>query len=391
MPKLTPRRLAGVAERASRGFAALLLTGPRRSGKTTLLQLLRPKADYRLLEDPDTLAHAKQDPRGFLDGLRLPVILDEIQNAPELLPYIRTRIDAAPERKGRWFLTGSQEAPLMKGVTESMAGRVAVFQLLPFSRQEHAKVAPFLGGFPEVLARPALAEAWFRSYVQTYLERDVRAVSGIRDLATFRRFLGLLAARVGQVLNRTDLAGPLGVSVPTVTEWLGILEITGLLLLAQPFTESFGKRLIKSPKIYFGDTGLVCHLLGLRGAADLARSPFAGPIFENHVACEIVKAQQHHGRRRELYFLRDKLGVEVDFAVPMGARRLALLEAKSTRTLLPRMGNPMRLFMAAAKGYDCRAWLVHPGPDLEGAGGGGERVRACSVDSLPAQILGLGG
>ena len=219
----------------------------------------------------------------------------------------------------------------------------------------------------------------------------MRAVSSIRDLATFRRFLGLLAARVGQVLNRTDLAGPLGVSVPTVTEWMGILEITGLLLLAQPFTENFGKRLTKSPKIYFGDSGLVCHLLGLRSAADLSRSPFGGPIFENHVACEIVKAQQHHGRRRELYFLRDKTGVEVDFAVPMGARRLALVEAKSTRTLLPKMGNPMRLFMGAAKGYDCQAWLVHPGPDLAGAGGGGERVRASSVDSLAATVLGLDG
>ena len=257
MRKPILRQLITVANAASRGFPAVLLTGPRRSGKTTLLQLMRPKADYRLLEDPDTLAQVHDDPRGFLDGLRFPAILDEIQNAPELLPYIRSRIDAAPGQKGRWLLTGSQEAPLMKGVTESMAGRVAVFQLLPFSHQEHAKVSPFLGGFPEVLARPTLAETWFRSYVQTYLERDVRAVSGIRDLSVFRRFLGLLATRAGQVLNKTDLAGPLGVSIPTVDAWIGILEVTGLLLLAQPFTENFGKRLTKSPKVYFSDTGLV--------------------------------------------------------------------------------------------------------------------------------------
>ena len=389
MRKFTPRLLVPIAEAASHGFAALLLTGPRRSGKTTLLQLMRPKADYRLLEDPDTLGQVRYDPRGFLDGLRFPAILDEIQNAPELLPYIRSRIDAAPGRKGRWLLTGSQEAPLMKGVTESMAGRVAVFQLLPFSRQEHPKVSPFLGGFPEVLARPALAETWFRSYVQTYLERDVRAVSGIRDLSIFRRFLGLLATRAGQVLNKTDLAGPLGVSVPTVDAWIGILEVTGLLFLAQPFTENFGKRLTKSPKIYFSDTGLVCHLLGLRSTAELARSPFSGPIFENHVACEIAKAQQHHGRRRELYFLRDKAGAEVDFAVPMGARRLALVEAKTTRTVLPRMGDPMRLFMRAAKGYQCQGWIVHPGPDLPGFSGAGEGVHACSANSIATKILGF--
>jgi hypothetical protein len=389
MRKPIPRRLIPFAEAASRGFPALLLTGPRRSGKTTLLQLMRPKADYRLLEDPDTLAQVKEDPRGFLDGLRFPVILDEIQNAPELLPYIRSRIDAAPNRKGRWLLTGSQEAPLMQGVTESMAGRVAIFQLLPFSRQEHAKVTPFLGGFPEVLARPMLADTWFRSYVQTYLERDVRAVSGIRELSTFRRFLGLLATRAGQVLNKTDLAGPLGVSVPTVDAWIGILEVTGLLILARPFTENFGKRLTKSPKIYFSDTGLVCHLLGLRSAADLSRSPFAGPIFENHVACEIVKAQQHHGRRRELYFLRDKTGLEVDFAVPLGARRLALVEAKSTRTILPRMGNPMRLFMRAAKGYQCQGFIVHPGMDVPGFSGAGEGVQACGADSIAAKVLGF--
>jgi predicted AAA+ superfamily ATPase len=387
MVRPAPRLLASSVDRACRGFSAVLVTGPRRAGKTTLLRMLRPEADYRLLEDPDTLAQVRDDPRGFLDSLHPPVILDEIQNAPELLPYIRSRIDAAPSRKGRWLLTGSQEAPLMQGVTESMAGRVAAFQLLPFSQQEHPKVSPFWGGFPEVLARPTLAETWFRSYVQTYLERDVRAVSGIKDLAVFRRFIGLVAARVGQILDKTGIAGPLGVSVPTVGAWIDVLEVTGLALLAQPFTENFGKRIIKSPKLYLGDTGLACHLLGLRSPAELDRSPFKGPIFENHVACEIAKAQQHRGHRRELYYLRDKNGIEVDFVVPAGPRRLDLIEAKSTRTILPRMGNAMRLFMKAAKGYSCRGFVVHPGAAIDRFAGAGENVRACPANEVAEHIV----
>ena len=385
-----PRLLQKPIEKALRGFSALLLSGPRRSGKTTLLRQLRPEADYRLLEDPDVVAQVRADPRGFLDGLRFPAILDEIQNAPELLPYIRSRIDQRPERKGRWLLTGSQEAPLMSRVTESMAGRVAVFQLLPFSCEEHPKTSDFLGGFPEALARPGLAEDWFRSYLQTYLERDVRAVSGIRDLAVFRRFLALLGARVGQVLNKTDLAGPLGVSVPAIDSWLSILELTGLLLLARPYAENFGKRLTKAPKVYLADNGLARHLLGIRSRAELARSPFRGALFENHVACELVKAQQNRGLRRELYFLRDKNGVEVDFAVPVGAGRLALVEAKSTRTLLPRMGDPIRVYAKAAGGRVAQGFIVHPGSSLPAPASAGAGVVACPASEVGSRIVGGG-
>ena len=385
----TARILMSSVKAALKGFGAVLVTGPRRSGKTTLLKMIFPRAEYRLLEDPDVLAQVRSDPRGFLDGLKLPVMLDEIQNAPELMAYIRTRIDEHPRRKGLWLLTGSQEAPLMKGVTESMAGRVAVFQLLPFSSQENRRVSPFIGGFPEVLARPKLIETWFRSYLQTYLERDVRAVSNIRDLAVFRRFLSLLAARVGQVLNKSALAGPLGLSVPAVDSWIGILETTGILLLAQPFTENFGKRLVKAPKVYFSDNGLVCHLLGLRSMAELQRSPFKGALFENHVACEIVKGQQHHGLRRELFYLRDKNGLEVDFAVPTGDGGLALIEAKTTRTLLPKMGDTIRHYARTAKGYRCEGWVVYPAPVLRGSSGVGMDVRSCPAHEIAQKILGL--
>jgi len=206
------------------------------------------------MEDPDIIARVQDDPRGFLEEVQPPAILDEIQNVPQILNYVRTLIDRHPNKRGQWLFTGSQEASLMKGVTESMAGRVAVFQLLPFAGTEHPKVSLVRGGFPEVLAHPSVAAIWFRSYVQTYLERDVRAISFIRDLATFRRFLSLVASRCGHILNRANMAGPLGVSVPTISEWLNILEITGHIILVPPFFENFGKRLIKSPKLYFVDS-----------------------------------------------------------------------------------------------------------------------------------------
>ena len=211
------RSLTGELLKAARAFGALIVTGPRRAGKTTLLRHAFPQASYHPLQDPDAVARFRADPQGFLDDVRLPAILDEIQNVPEILPFIRARIDRNPSATGTWLLTGSQEAPLMKGVTESMAGRAAILQLLPFSAAETPKVSVLRGGFPEAVGRPSSAGLWFRSYVQTYLERDVRAVTAIRDLATFRRFLALVASRTGQMLNKTDLAAPLGVSVPTVT------------------------------------------------------------------------------------------------------------------------------------------------------------------------------
>lgn len=357
--KYIPRQIETEITKASKSFSAVILTGPRRAGKTTLLRKLFPQAAYYLIEDPDVIARLQSDPRSFLDDIRCPAILDEIQNVPELLSYVRSRLDRSPNKKGQWFLTGSQEAPLMRGVTESLAGRAALFTLLPFSQQESPKVSLLKGGFPEVLARPSAGSIWFRSYVQTYLERDVRSVTSIRNLSTFRRFLALVASRCGQILNRTDLAAPLGVSVPTISDWLNILEITGQIILVPPFFENFGKRLIKSPKLYFVDSGLVCHLLGIESEKGLDRSPFLGPLFEGFVAAEILKQQMASGRPRALYYFRDQQGLEVDFIVPAGDQRLLFIETKASRTVVPAMAKPMERLAEAKTNYRITKALIH--------------------------------
>jgi predicted AAA+ superfamily ATPase len=354
--------LGNILQDASRHFPVVVVTGPRRAGKTTLLRQLFPKAQYVLLEDPDIRGRIRSDPRTFLEELRPPVVLDEIQNAPELLNYVRTLVDAAPRRMGQWLFTGSQEAPLMQGITESMAGRAAILQLLPFSVTETPKVSVLHGGFPEVLARPKSRGVWFASYLQTYLERDVRAITNIRDLVTFRRFLALLASRHGQILNKTDLAAPLGVSVPTISEWLHILEVTGQVMVIPPYFENLGKRLIKSPKIYWGDSGLACDLLGIRSEAELQRSPFLGQLFEGFVAAEILKSQANQGARRELYFFRDQQGLEVDFLIPRSNAGLWLIECKAEKTVRPTMAGPLLSLRRALGKRSRRLIIVHRRP-----------------------------
>jgi predicted AAA+ superfamily ATPase len=295
------------------------------------------------------VARLRADPQGFLDAVQTPVILDEVQNVPEVFALVRSRIDRQPRRRSQWLLTGSQEAPLMRGVTESMAGRAAVLQLLPFSTRETPEVSLLHGGYPEALARPGAARLWFSSYLQTYLERDVRSVTAVKDLATFRRFLALLASRHGQVLNKTDLAAPLGISVPTISQWLGVLETTTQILIVPPFYENLGKRLIKSPKVYLADSGLACHLLGIDTTEELTKSPFSGALFEGFIASEVVKAQVNAGGRRELYYFRDQQGLEVDFLIPRRGGAIVLVECKASRTVTPQMAASLRQLGAAMK------------------------------------------
>ncbi|MEQ1907634.1 MAG: ATP-binding protein [Vicinamibacterales bacterium] len=365
--RYVPRELEAVVQKAARNFGVVVVTGPRRSGKTLLLRHVRADAQYFLFEDPDVVSRFRHDPQAFLDAVSGPAILDEIQNVPEVFNYVRSRVDARPRRTGLWFLTGSHESGLMRHVTESMAGRAAVLQLLPFSARESAKVSVLRGGYPEVLARPGASRLWFSSYVQTYLERDVRSIAAIQDMSLFRRFLALVASRHGQILNKTDLAAPLGLSVPSVTRWLDILEATAQILIVPPYFTNLGKRLVTSPKVYIADSGLACHLLGIDTEAELAKSPFRGALFEGFIASEIVKAQVHAGGRRAIYHFRDRQGLEVDFVVPARNGGAQLIEVKATSTVTPDMAEPMRRLAAAwTKGPKPRGelsmHLVHIAP-----------------------------
>jgi predicted AAA+ superfamily ATPase len=353
----------------------VVVTGPRRAGKTSLLRHLVPRASYHLFEDPDVVARFRADPRGFLDGVTTPALLDEVQNVPEIFAFVRSRIDRTPRRTGQWVLTGSQEVGLMRGVSESMAGRAAVLQLWPLSARESPRVGPLRGGYPRA------ASLWFSSFLQTYLERDVRSISQVHDLARFRRFLALVASRHGQVLNKTDLAAPLGMSVPGISRWLDILEMTAQILLVPPYFENLGKRLVKSPRLYVADAGLACHLLGIESEAELRRSPFLGAVFEGFLAAEIVKVQVHAGRRRELYYFRDQQGLEVDFVVPGPEGRVLLVEAKAGRTVRPEMAAPLRRLAGAfeSRSQAVQAVVVHePGP-----GGPTSTALAPGVQALP--------
>jgi uncharacterized protein len=383
-----PRNLATVLSGAAKHFPAVVVTGPRRAGKTTLLRQLFPDAQYVLLEDPDVRGRVRNDPRAFLEGMHPPVVFDEIQNTPELLNYVRTLIDARPRRMGQWLFTGSQEAPLMRGITESMAGRAAILQLLPLSILETDKVGLLHGGFPEVLSRPKFRELWFASYLQTYLERDVRAITNVRDLVTFRRFLALLASRHGQILNKTDLAAPLGVSVPTIGEWLQILESTGEIIVVPPYFENLGKRLIKSPKVYWGDSGMACYLLGIRTASELERSPFLGSLFEGFIASEILKSQINRGLRRELYYFRDQQGLEVDFLLPRPNAGLWLIEAKAGKTVQTRMAASLLSLQSAIGKKSRRLLIVHRKPQRSaGTTAIAKGVEALDVEQFSKQLV----
>ncbi len=340
---------------AIRQFPAILITGARQSGKSTLLQHALP-ADYQFVTFDDILIRnfAESDPLLFLKSYPAPLVLDEIQYVPGLFPYLKMAIDQERRRYGQFVLTGSQIFSLMKGVSESLAGRLAIFHLYPLSFSEIPSVDPFnelqviqqiyKGFYPEFQVQPDLnPQFWHAAYLSSYLERDLRMMRQIHDLGQFQRFLVLLAARAGQLLNLSEIGKECGISQTTAKDWLTLLQTSSIIYLLEPYFKNITKRIVKSPKLYFVDTGLLCYLLRIQSADQLLHSPFAGHIFENMVVLEAVKGFAARGERAPCYFYRTSSGVEVDLLIDQGTH-LDAYEIKFSATPQPDMARTLVQF-----------------------------------------------
>ena len=362
--KYKKRVLSKTIQRTIKTFPAIVVTGPRQSGKTTLYKMLFSNThNFVSLENPDIRVRAKEDPVSFLNQYRPPVIIDEIQYLPELLSYIKTEIDS-DRKPGNWLFTGSQNFILMDNISQSLAGRIATLSLLPFSISEllnNAKNAKdytnwlsnkknnsivnnnllfseliLRGFYPEISANKKVdRKLWCSSYITTYLERDIRSLTSIGDLSQFERFLIACAVRTGQILNLSDLARDIGISVPTAKRWLSLLETGHQIYLLYPYYKNIGKRIIKSPKIYFCDTAICSYLLGIHNRESLLGSPYLGNLFETMIVIDFLKRFLHFGDKPNMYYLRTRDGLEIDLVIEV-AGYLYLYEIKSTMTILPK-------------------------------------------------------
>lgn len=388
MAKYITRSLERILKKAVKQFPAVVLTGPRQAGKTTLLKHLFGKTHHYIsLEPPDIRAAAAADPRGFTELYSPPMIFDEIQYAPDLLFYIKEKIDQNRDLYGQYILTGSQNLLLLQQVNETLAGRTAVLRLLPLSYTEIIKkplaVLPWeksqkgfsrgnlpirefwklalRGGYPELTEHPTKDSLlWQGSYIQTYLERDIRGLRHIGDLTQFQMFLKSIAARSAQLFQISDVAKDIGVAVNTVKAWLAILEATYQIVILRPYFANITKRLVKTPKVYFTDVGTLCYLLGLRNIEHLFSGPMAGAIVETFIFSELYKRLSNQGIDPEIYFWRTATGSEVDFLVKDHGQ-LIPIEVKASSTPKPDMAKGILTFRKDIKENTSPGYLMHLG------------------------------
>ncbi|MBN1595577.1 ATP-binding protein [candidate division FCPU426 bacterium] len=333
------RKISEKFQKLAKEFPVITVTGPRQSGKTTLTKMLFPNKTYVSLENPDQRKKALEDPRGFLRSLSQGAILDEIQRAPEIPSYLQQMVDDDPA-PGRFILTGSQQLEVSQTISQSLAGRTAILRLLPLSLEEVRPVKNLtssneimlMGFYPRVFNEPVAAKDFYAGYFSTYIERDLRQLTQIDNLPTFERFVQLLGGRVGQLFNASSLANDLGVSQPTVRKWLSLLEASYIVYQLPPFFRNVGKRLIKTPKIYFYDVGLAAYLMGIENVQMLRNHPLRGNLFENMLVMELLKSRHNQGERLNLFFYRDRTGNEIDL-VAEKARSLLPIEIKAAETV----------------------------------------------------------
>jgi len=359
------RKALNILRKMAKGYYIVAITGPRQSGKTTLVQMTFPEKQYVSLEDPDEQEFAYEDPRRFLQRFPQGAILDEVQRCPDLFSYLQTHVDA-DRQTGQFILTGSQQFGLLSGITQSLAGRVGLLELLPFSLSEvqTAGCAPqsvdellFKGLYPPLYDRDISPSMWYKSYVRTYVERDVRQILNIKELSTFQRFIRLCAARTGQLLNLSNLANECGITHNTAKSWISILETSYIVFLLRPHHKNYNKRLVKTPKIYFYDTGLAAWLLGIQDEDQISIHSQRGSLFENFIICEYIKGRFHEGTESNLFFWRDNTGNEIDLIIDQGTH-LIPVEVKSGQTLTADSFKGLRKWIAlagedAGKGFLC--------------------------------------
>ena len=339
----------------AREYPVVTVFGPRQSGKTTLVRMAFPDKPYRSLEDPDIRRIAREDPRGFFEGLPDGAILDEVQRLPELLSYLQGMVDA-DDRPGRFILTGSHQPELHQGISQTLAGRTALLTLLPFSLEELTAYketwTPFdlgvRGAFPRIHDKKLKPDRFFSAYVQTYIERDVRALVQIHDLDRFQVFLRLLAGRTGQLVNYTALSNDVGVSSTTIKNWVTVLKASFIVFELPPYSGNLRKRLTRSPKIYFTDAGLACYLAGIGDAEQLQRDRLRGGLYENLVILEFLKQRLNKGTSPALCFYRDSHGNEVDLVIREN-RVLLPVEIKSASTFVPEYVQGIQRFREAVR------------------------------------------